>query len=459
MMPDLQNEIYRLQLAAAATGAGIWDYDIDAERLQCDDRWHEILGLDSSDPVQSLAQFKPHIHPDDVERATDVHAPFSELTARGEDYRILYRIIRPDGEVRWIKSAACLIQEGEGRFNRAVGAIIDVTGEIAAQAALAESEQQFKTLADTVPQIIFGARPDGAIDYLNRRWREFTGAEDPLDDEPWLDFLHPDDRDRMLSTWSQSVEAEENYKAEFRYRHHSGEYRWMAAEVAPLRDDQGRVLRWFGSNTDIHAAKQLQAERELVARELDHRLKNVFAIIDSLIGLSARDDPQAKPYAERLRSKLTALASAHNLIWQAETQGRVTLQALLHTILKPYENDGFPRLTIRGANPEIGVRAITPLVLLFHELATNAVKYGALNSPLGKVRIDIAHTVDEVRIDWVENVSQPLPAPNTSSPNGFGSTLFAVVVERQLSGSFTHHLSETGFQLHLTLPPTSLQHE
>lgn len=456
-MPDLQDEVYRLQLAAAATGAGIWDYDIDAERLECDYRWHEILGLDFSDPVRSLAQFRPHIHPDDVERATDVHATFSDLTARGEDYRILYRIIRPDGEVRWIKSAACLIQMGQGRSNRAVGAIIDVTGEVAARTALAESEQQFKTLADTVPQIIFGACPDGTIDYLNRRWREFTGAKDPLDDEPWLNFLHPEDRDRMLSTWGQSVEAEKNYKAEFRYRHHSGEYRWMAVEAAPLRDDDGRVVRWFGSNTDIHAAKQLQAERELVARELDHRLKNLFAIIDSLIGLSARDDPPAKPYAERLRSKLTALSSAHNLIWQAETQGGLKLQTLLQTILSPYENDGFPRLAIRGANPEIDARAITPLALLFHELATNAVKYGALSSPTGKVRIDIEHAVDEVRIGWIESVPHPLPAPKMLSPNGFGSTLFTLVVERQLGGRFTYHLSETGFQLHLTLPPTSLQ--
>ena len=91
------DEIDRLRLAVAATGAGIWDYDIDADQLYCDDRWHEILGLDPDRPVRSIEEFKPHIHPEDRERATEVRAPFAELTANGEDYRIIYRIIRADG--------------------------------------------------------------------------------------------------------------------------------------------------------------------------------------------------------------------------------------------------------------------------------------------------------------------------------------------------------------------------
>lgn len=448
------DEIDRLRLAVAATGAGIWDYDIDADQLYCDDRWHEILGLDPDRPVRSIEEFKPHIHPEDRERATEVRAPFAELTANGEDYRIIYRIIRADGAVRWVRSAACLIAAGPTSANRAVGAIVDVTEQVTAEAALAESEQLFKALADTVPQIVFSSRPDGTNDYLNMRWREFTGAVGATGDASWLGFLHPDDREGAIEAWRRAVETGEAYKTEFRYRHRSGEYRWMAAEAAPLRDDEGNILRWFGSNTDIHAAKQLQAERELVARELDHRLKNIFALVGALISLSVRDEPEMKPYAERLRHRLAALVTAHDLIGQGEGRG-LTLQTLLRTLLEPYENRANPRVVVTGADQEIDTGAITSLALLFHELATNAAKYGALRTRAGTLRISIGRTADEILIDWIEQLAQAAPAPPGSS--GFGSKLFALVVERQLGGRFTSDMSADGVHACIALPLASLE--
>lgn len=450
---SVYEKIERLQLATAATGAGVWDYNIDTDVLRCDDRWYAILGLDPSYPLQKIDDFKPYIHPDDVERATEIQVTFSELTARGEDYSILYRIIRPNGEVRWIKSAACVIEARAGGANRAVGAIIDVTESVVARTALAESEQRFKVLADTVPQILFRARADGTVDYINGRWREFAGVDDPRGAEDWLSLVHVDDRERVLSGWNRSLETGETFKGEFRYRHRSGDYRWMSSEATSLRDDEGAVVHWFGANTDIHAAKQLEAEREMVARELDHRLKNIYAIMTSLITLAVRDDPQMAHYGERLRNRILALVSAHDLIWRAEHH-ELRLHRLLGTILAPYENDAEPRLAIRGANPEIGSGTATPLALLFNELATNAAKHGALRSANGTVTIEITHTVNEVRIDWIENVVGANSMPASDASEGFGSTLFSLV-ERQLNARFKNEMKETGIRWHWSFPVTA----
>lgn len=454
-MTAMHQELDRLRLAAAATGAGIWDYDIDADRLYCDERWYAILGLDPSRPILSVDEFKPYIHPEDRDRATQVSGTFEELTARGSDYHILYRVIRADGVVRWVRSAACLIKAGPNSPNRAVGALVDVTEQVATQSALAESGQLFRTLADTVPQIIFGARADGTIDYLNKRWGEFTGGTGKVDNAVWQSYLHPDDEECITAAWQTAVETGGAFEAEFRYLHHSGEYRWMAAEAAPLLDDERNVVRWFGSITDINDAKRLAAERELVARELDHRLKNIFALVGGLINLSVRDEPEMKPYAEGLQLRLSALAKAHDLIRPDDGKG-VTLQTLIRTLLAPYENAAAPRISITGIDMEIESRSITPVALLVHELATNANKYGALQSADGSLGIAIARAGEDVRLEWVERARRPDHAPSLPS-SGFGSKLLTLVVERQLGGQFTREVLAEGMHVSLTLPRTRLE--
>ena len=162
-----------------------------------------------------------------------------------------------------------------------------------------------------------------------------------------------------------------------------------------------------------------------------------------------------EPYAEHLRQRISALVTAHDLIWRSETSG-MRLQTLLQTILKPYENEAMPRIVIRGANPEIGKSITTPLALLFHELATNAAKYGALRSSAGTVGVDIEHGVDGIRVAWIEDMATASPPPAAPSPGGFGSKLFTLIVERQLGGRFTFQREAAGIRVDLAFPPAAL---
>lgn len=128
-------ELERLRDAAIATRAGVWDYRIDTDVLECSDRWYEILGLDPSRPVRSIEEFKRHIHPDDVAGATEVDlATLADLVANEQNYQVQFRIVRPSGEVRRVRSVACLLPGPTGVPNRAVGFMADITDEDPAHA-------------------------------------------------------------------------------------------------------------------------------------------------------------------------------------------------------------------------------------------------------------------------------------------------------------------------------------
>jgi PAS domain S-box-containing protein len=137
----------------------------------------------------------------------------------------------------------------------------DVTEHRRAENALRESEERFRAIANSIDQLIWATRPDGYHDYYNQRWYEYTGVpEGSTDGAGWSEIFHPDDRAHAWQTWRQCLESGEPYHIEYRLRHHSGQYRWVLGRAQPVRDDQGRITRWYGTCTDIHDFKQAQEE-------------------------------------------------------------------------------------------------------------------------------------------------------------------------------------------------------
>jgi PAS domain S-box-containing protein len=133
----------------------------------------------------------------------------------------------------------------------------EIRQRIAVEAALRQSEALFRELADAMPQIVWAARPDGTVDYLNRRWYELTGAtEGHIEDRSWLAMLHPDDAQRVLDAWHESVRTGNDYQIECRFKFpQQDEYRWHLARALPVRNSSGGIIRWFGTATDIHDRK------------------------------------------------------------------------------------------------------------------------------------------------------------------------------------------------------------
>lgn len=311
--------------------------------------------------------------------------------------------------------------------------------KIAAPNALHESDIKFGNMVDAFPHMVWSALPDGYHDYYNAKWYEFTGVPPgSTDGEGWNGMFHPDDRERAWARWRHSLETGEPYEIDYRLRHHSGEYRWTLGRAVPVRGPDGEIVRWMGTCTDIHEQKTQAEQNEILSRELSHRIKNIFAVVTGLISLSARQGPEFREFAASLQQRVAALGRAHEFVRpHSENSAPGTLpdslRGVIGEILAPYLALTGERILISGPDVRIDDRAATPVALLFHELATNAAKYGALSTADGTIRIDTGEAGEDVKIVWSESGGPAVPGPPDHV--GFGTRLAELSIVGQLGGS------------------------
>jgi PAS domain S-box-containing protein len=333
---------------------------------------------------------------------------------------------------------------------------------VAARNALRESDARFNALADALPHMVWSTLPDGFHDYYNERWYEFTGMPSgSTDGEGWNEMFHPEDRERAWNVWRQSLKTGQPYEIEYRLRHHSGQYRWTLGRALPIRDANGQIVRWMGTCTDVHEAKRHADEVEILSRELSHRIKNIFAVIRSLISLSARQQPEHKAFAERVKERITALGRAHEFVRPHSEESRpevlaITLHGLVREILAPYPALDEGRITLSGDDVTVDDRSATPLALLIHELATNATKYGALSSETGDVAIHTKVEESWLALTWIEHGG---PAVSPPGQTGFGTTLCTVSIRDQLGGELDWDWRPEGLSVSVRVPRRSLDRE
>ncbi len=327
--------------------------------------------------------------------------------------------------------------------------------------ALAESEARFRAIADSMPQMVWSTRPDGFHDYYNARWYEFTGVPaGSTDGAGWNDIFHPEDQARAWDVWRQSLDTGDLYEIKYRLRRADGVYRWTLGRATPIRSETGEITRWFGTCTDIDDLKRVEEGKDLVSQELSHRIKNIFAVVSSLIALSAREHPEAKVFAGAVRDRINALARAHEFVRpHSEVSqpvfGDTTLHAFLTALFRPYVDlTGQPRVEIEGDDATFDDQAATSVALLFHELATNAAKYGALSLPGGRVVLRTRNAGDRFILTWIERGGPALTG--APSRQGFGSSLSTLSVQGQLGGTLERRWDSEGLTLIADLPATAL---
>lgn len=319
----------------------------------------------------------------------------------------------------------------------------------------AETEATFRVLTEAMPQMVWSTKPDGFHDYYNARWYEFTGMPiGSTDGEGWNGMFHPDDQERAWARWRHSLDSGEPYEIEYRLRHHSGEYRWTLGRALAVRDQAGQITRWIGTCTDIDEAKRNAEQNELLSRELSHRIKNIFAVISGLIGLSSRGHENLKSYARQLQDRISALGRAHEFARPHSEESRPsisasTLQGLLRELFRPYSAADERRINIVGDDVPVDDRGATPIALAFHELATNASKYGALSTATGGVDLRISRVGPSVKIVWIESGGPPLTGPPERS--GFGSRLTEMSIAQQLGGTFTRQWKPDGLKVEIEI--------
>ena len=317
--------------------------------------------------------------------------------------------------------------------------------------ALQSAGPAFHALADTMPQMVWSTLSDGSHDYYNARWYEFTGVTvGSTDGDGWAGMFHPEDQPDAWEKWSHSLSTGEPYEVEYRLRHRSGEYRWMIGRALPVLDEKGAIQRWIGTCTDIEDQKQTSLQNEILSQELSHRIKNIFAIVSSLISLTARANKGFQNAAKDLQGRISALGRAHEFVRPHSEKSRpkigdVTLSSLLATIFGSYPAYSEGRIEIGGPDITIDSKAATPVALIFHELATNAMKYGALSVPDGRITLDLSANEETVRIAWAERNSPTVLDAEPAS--GFGSRLIDLAIRQQLGGHYERTWTADGMEL------------
>lgn len=452
---------------AASEYVGAWDWDVTSDRIVADERFSEMYGVDpaigqAGVPFDTVIQA---LHPDDLDRA---RAEIAATLESGNLYVSEYRLTVPGRPLRWVLVRGQVYRDHDGTPNRFPGVVVDITDRKAREAelaeavtALAQSEARFRAIADSMPQMVWSTRPDGFHDYYNARWYEFTGMEEgSTDGEAWNDMFHPEDQERAWGLWRESLASGAPYEIEYRLRRHDGVYRWTLGRAMPIRDEAGEIVRWFGTCTDIDDLKRMDQAKELLSQELSHRIKNIFAVVSALIALSARQFPEARAFAASLRTRINALARAHEFVRpHTETSrpliGSTTLHAFLQSLFQAYvDGAGASRILIRGEDAVFDDQAATSVALLFHELATNAAKYGALSVEGGHINLTTRNEGDRFVLTWTEHGGPPVEGVPDRS--GFGSSLATLSVEGQLGGKLERNWKPGGLDMVISLPATAL---
>ncbi len=339
---------------------------------------------------------------------------------------------------------------------------VDVTAREAADAVLRESERQFHALAESIPQLAWITDAEGYIFWYNQRWFDYTNTKlEDMQGWGWKSVHHPDELERVVKQFKHCLATGETWEDTFPLRGGNGKYRWFLSRAEPIRDKSGKIVRWFGTNTGIEEQRRSDELRELLLNEMDHRIKNLFAIVGAVVTLSARSATTTQEMAGTIQGRLGALASAHRLIraGQPDVKQISTLEVLIRAVLAPHLNEaatdgegrsGIARAVIEGPDIPVGGEAVTSLALVLHELATNAAKYGAFAKPGGRVHISWAVQNAKLALRWEERGGPVIAGP--PGKEGFGSMLARRSVSAQLHGELVFNWDAAGLVVLLSVP-------
>jgi PAS domain S-box-containing protein len=367
---------------------------------------------------------------------------------------------RPDGTRVPFLPFPTPLHDDSGALIGAVNMLVDLTEIKRAETALRESEARFAAIVAQATAGIAETDVTGRFAHVNERYCQMVGyTSTELSRMRMQDITHPEDLPRNLELFEKLVQTGADFTIEKRYIRKDDAVVWVSNSVSGVRDSRGQVANFVAVSIDITERKLAEEQRNLVLREMNHRVKNLFAVTAGLVTMSARSAPTPRDVATLVQARLGALARAHELIRPsfASTEQNVDrepakLDALLQAVCSPFvdleSTVERARVTFRGPDLPVGPKAATSLALVFHELATNAAKYGSLSTTEGSVEIDWSVQGGELLLKWEERDGPPIDVPPIEE--GFGSLLARRSVDDQLGGQLSHLWRREGLIIHLS---------
>ena len=411
----------------------------------------KILGY-SSDELIGLSGDVIFTPDDRAQNIPDIERSTALAAGRAEDERWH---VRKDGSRFWASGLLSPLPSAAGFIK----ILRDLTERETAQQALKASEERFRTLTTSIPQLVFTSLATGARSWASPQWTTYTGlSESDSREFGWLAAIHPDDRERTLRTWREAS-LKDTYLIEHRIRGGVDlHYRWHLTRATPLPGAHASGREWVGASTDIHELRALKESQQLLLSELQHRTRNLLALVQAIADRSAHSGSSVPAFLNDFTHRLHALSRAES-ITPSSDQGTVDVRNLVETELAAHLTvQADERVSIEGPPTLVPPHAAQPLMLALHELATNAVKHGALAQQSARLHIHW-HTErnrdrPEIVLHWDESaVQMPTGADRT---RGFGTELIERALPYQLSAETRLDFGEDG--VHCTVRvPTSMR--
>jgi PAS domain S-box-containing protein len=318
---------------------------------------------------------------------------------------------------------------------------------------LRESEGRFRELADSAPVLIWMSGPDKGGVYFNEPWLAFTGRT--LEQEQgagWLEGVHPKDVD-ALELCAQAFRERRPFQTEFRLRRHDGKWRWVLDTGVPRFGAHGEFQGFIGSCLDITERKRAEERQKLLVNELNHRVKNTLTTVQSLAAQTLRASSDLETFGGAFEARLLALSKTHDILTAQSWEGASLSQLIEHEVAPYLEDGGRGRLMLDGDDLQLPPKHALALGLAIHELATNAVKYGALSSAAGRVRVSWRRVERApeawLEIAWSEEGGPPVREP---SRRGFGSRLIERSIRTELQGKVEVQFQPSGLRVQIQVP-------
>lgn len=347
------------------------------------------------------------------------------------------------------------VRDSRGQLIGALAAFHDITDLTSQQETLAAEARHYRDVLDAVPAAIYTTDRAGRLTYFNQAAAAFSGRRPNLETDSWCvtwRLYHADGRAMPHDQCPMATalrEARPVRGAEAVAERPDGTRVPFAPHPTPLRDDSGEVVGAVNTLVDLSERREAERRRRTLLDEVNHRVKNTLATVQSLARLSLHGADVPSEVCDAFVGRLMALSSVHNQLARDEWQA-AELGALLRDVLASHESREAPRVRLTGPEVPVGAKTALTLALVFHELAANARRHGALSRPEG--RVELTWKIDDARrlqIDWRESGG---PAVRPPERRGLGSRLLEHSVARELKGQVELRFAPAGVCCALNIP-------
>jgi PAS domain S-box-containing protein len=416
----------RLHLAAKATNDAIWDWDLATDRLLWNEAYTMLFGY--ADRETTGTSWKEHIHPDDRKRVVD--AIQAVIAGTQENWSAEYRFLRADGSEAYVFDRGFVTRDEHGRAVRMIGAMLDLTERKRAEAALQESEEFTRRILESSTDCIKVLDADARLRFMSSGGMEVMEVDDfgAVEGCDWRDFWSGPDHGKAREA-VQTALAGGNARFQGHTPTMKGRPRWWDVAVTPILGPDGSVDKLLSVSRDITETRQLEEHQRLLINELNHRVKNTLATVQSIASQTLRNAATLDEAQAAFEARLFALSRAHDVLTRENWEG-ASLRVIVAQAVAPYGNAHEDRLHLRGPDVRLSPRIALALAMALQELSTNAVKYGALSNAAGEIRISwgphASKAPPHLHLRWEESGGPPVQVPKR---RGFGTRL----IERSLA--------------------------